>query len=382
MKANKETILSALLEDLYESVTRPEYWQEFLIKVSDALSAKSALLRIENTSMSTVISSVFHGLDPALQKAYRARYIHVDPYVEAMKSLPPGTIQPGEYKISHSDLMKTEYFSDYMRPQDNHHVIGGCICRDEHFSIQFALQRDQLTGAFCQDDVNFLHLLRPHIHRAVNLQKVMGQQGHRLEMSESALERMAVGLLLLNNQGIVEYTNPFAERFLHAQKGIRLFRNKLVAIGNRENLLLQDIIRQAQLDDNSNHYAVGQMLLSENGQGEYNLFAIAYPIRRGQDTFQNIFPQASVALYIGPVEKRTELSQSLLKSFYGLTAAESRLAIELAKGKELKEIADTSHVSLHTVRTQLKSVFSKTRTNRQQDLMRLLTNERWNLAAN
>jgi len=58
----------------------------------------------------------------------------------------------------------------------------------------------------------------------------------------------------------------------------------------------------------------------------------------------------------------------VLGSRFRLTPAETRIAIGIACGKPLADIADTHGITVQTARTQLKSVFSKTRTNRQAQL--------------
>jgi len=63
---------------------------------------------------------------------------------------------------------------------------------------------------------------------------------------------------------------------------------------------------------------------------------------------------------------------SALQKIFGLTSAEARLAVELASGKTPDEIADDTHVSVGTVRKQLASVFAKTDTHRQAELVALL----------
>lgn len=61
-----------------------------------------------------------------------------------------------------------------------------------------------------------------------------------------------------------------------------------------------------------------------------------------------------------------------LQLIFGLTTAEARLAIAIALGRSPEEIADTTNVSTSTVRRQLSSVFQKTGTHRQPELVALL----------
>ena len=61
-----------------------------------------------------------------------------------------------------------------------------------------------------------------------------------------------------------------------------------------------------------------------------------------------------------------------LKTHYRLTPTEIGLAEALFHGETLRDFAEARGRSFNTVRNQLKSVFAKTGTNRQSDLVALI----------
>jgi DNA-binding CsgD family transcriptional regulator len=66
------------------------------------------------------------------------------------------------------------------------------------------------------------------------------------------------------------------------------------------------------------------------------------------------------------------MDQALLTSRFGLTPAETRIALGIARGETLAAIAAAHGISVETARTHLKSVFTKTSTHRQAELAALL----------
>ena len=62
----------------------------------------------------------------------------------------------------------------------------------------------------------------------------------------------------------------------------------------------------------------------------------------------------------------------VLRQVFGLTPAKAALASLLAMGLTLHQAAGTLHVTRETVRSRLKTIFQKTGTHRQADLVRLL----------
>ncbi len=61
-----------------------------------------------------------------------------------------------------------------------------------------------------------------------------------------------------------------------------------------------------------------------------------------------------------------------LQSRFRLTAAETRVALGIARGESLAAIAKMYGISVETARTHLKAVFTKTGTHRQAELAVLL----------
>jgi DNA-binding CsgD family transcriptional regulator len=67
-----------------------------------------------------------------------------------------------------------------------------------------------------------------------------------------------------------------------------------------------------------------------------------------------------------------DLPKDILRTLFGRTRAECRVALLLADGRSPREIAQTVGVSFETVRSQMKSIFAKTNVKRQGELIRLL----------
>jgi DNA-binding CsgD family transcriptional regulator len=62
----------------------------------------------------------------------------------------------------------------------------------------------------------------------------------------------------------------------------------------------------------------------------------------------------------------------LLRSAFGLTGAEAKLAAQLASGDALERAAERLGIAKTTARNQLRAIFSKTGVHRQAELVALL----------
>ena len=81
-----------------------------------------------------------------------------------------------------------------------------------------------------------------------------------------------------------------------------------------------------------------------------------------------------VALFLREIGGRGPISGEFFTRSYGVTPAELRLLDRLAEGKTVSEAGQVLHISLNTVKSHLKSLFAKTGTSRQAELMRLVLN--------
>ncbi len=82
--------------------------------------------------------------------------------------------------------------------------------------------------------------------------------------------------------------------------------------------------------------------------------------------------QEYATLLVVDPRRPTPAPAPILNALYGLTTKESRLAEALLNGETLERFCRTRCVSANTARTQLKSIYQKTGTHRQAELVRTL----------
>lgn len=103
---------------------------------------------------------------------------------------------------------------------------------------------------------------------------------------------------------------------------------------------------------------------------------LATSFKEGFTTFVNQAPPTvednTSTIILLDLDAHPEPNPATLRSLFGFTAAETRLAIELVQGKTPSEIAEEHELSRTTIRSQLASLFSKTQTSRQSELVALL----------
>jgi DNA-binding CsgD family transcriptional regulator len=130
-------------------------------------------------------------------------------------------------------------------------------------------------------------------------------------------------------------------------------------------------VADAKVHADASRYRVMRINDDNSPPPEHTLFAFYNLIVPGKvSAMFGLRAIVMLAFYHPP--SSPSVDESLLAAAFDLTPAECRVAHFLAEGMSPKEIAARVGVQHDTVRKQLQSIYQKTSTNRQPDLIRLL----------
>ena len=217
------------------------------------------------------------------------------------------------------------------------------------------------------DKLKRIRGLLPHIRQAVRVrQELVAAEAHAYADVSELLEQASSGVLFLNRRGIITSANRTARRLLRARDGICAWRGALGAGMPADDARLRSLVARAL--PRLAHTAVGGYMSVRRPAG-LPLIVHVHPVtpRRADFGAERL---AVLVLIRDPDANR--LDPAMVGDVLGLTAAESRVAVLLGMGRSVRDIARELHRSENTVRWTLKNVLSKTNSDRQADLVRLL----------
>jgi DNA-binding CsgD family transcriptional regulator len=179
-----------------------------------------------------------------------------------------------------------------------------------------------------------------------------------------ALNLLSVGVVLIQGDGQVLSANRVAQRILERGDGLSCGGGRLQAFYSHEQAALTRTIAAAVAD-----LPAGSVLTFARPSGGRALSVVVRVLRpEGADGGQ---PRLT-AVFITDPDQEVAAEAQTFTSLYGLTPAEARLASSLVRGMSPAQAAAALGLTINTVRTHLKHIFSKTETRRQSDLVRVL----------
>jgi DNA-binding CsgD family transcriptional regulator len=103
-----------------------------------------------------------------------------------------------------------------------------------------------------------------------------------------------------------------------------------------------------------------------------NLRPLVVRLQRLSGNVADVFSHSVAVALISDPETRPSTSPVSLMKLFSLTRTEALLALDLVAGESPREISEKRGLSYSTVRSHLRSLFEKTGTNRQSDLVSLI----------
>jgi len=356
---------SRLLEVLYSAPLEQDQWEHFLALLCEHTGATLAVFIAADTRLGLSVRSQGGGSEQTAQgiATYNQRYGHSDPFKAEILRNPRQGIFQVEDLLPNEGILRTDIYRDVLEPSGIRYstilMLSLTLRRLEAISIW----RSPDQGPMDEDRNHLLQLLFPHIQKTLEIRQVLGVAQQRIAGAEAMVDASATPTFLLTRQGRVLHHNAAAQSLLLAADALALRDGCLVprvaaAVEPLRRLFLNATFPAA----NHSPFALPRTSAARPLQLLVSPLTPALRDRSGADL---------VLLATDP-EKPVNLPDDALRALFGFSPAQVEVAIGLLMGYTLQEIATLRHVSIGTVRQQVKAILAKTGTTRQADLIRLL----------
>lgn len=362
-----ERVKRELIRLAHASALDPAQLPVLLGEYSKAVGATGSGLVVQDLKNRQGSVSESWGFDPAWERKYAEHYAKTNVWIQRMAAL----LQPGRVLVSHSvisdgELIRTEFYNDFLRPQGIFHSFGAAITREDEVSAYITSVRPKGAGYFKTVEEDICREVIPHLESSLRIRRQFVGLETQVRFLSSALDHMTQGIVIANRDGRILFMNRSAEGMLNPQNGLWIASDGLRALRAEETARLRELLKRAAatIVGNGQHPG-GVMRIWRMGRAPLSV-AVA-PLDTGSN---GSVRHAAAMVTIAAPGPPSGIDARTLQQIFGLTPAEALLTAALAAGKSLKEFTEEAGVSLNTARTHLKNVFAKTGVTRQAALVR------------
>lgn len=362
------------LADIVDSAVYGEAdWSEFSNSLAGAYPGSIAVFQTMNFAQHHLNFCEFTDLDTNDLQAYEEYYAALNPWRHIWTTARSGAIGVSE-QLSPIRLAKhTEFYNDWLRHFQVDAATNMKISAGSGEIVQLMLHYPLgLAPVYDQSVRVIFERLRGNLNRAVALAQSMRASTESAVSAAALMLRSCLPAFLLRDRNRVVAANTHAADLFSQNTGFKVRNDRLDLASDASNLELQKTVerlcRHQQTDVSSIAFATQT--------NHWRLTLCAVPSEPSGGPLAALLPARRSVLVIAtdvsaPMAARFEAPSA--KALFGLTRAEIDLCDRLFAGETLEQAAQNLLVAKETVRTRLKSIFLKTRTSRQAELVLLLS---------
>lgn len=262
--------------------------------------------------------------------------------------------------VSQDEIAQEPYYQELLRPHGNQWFAGVALRADEDVWC-LSIYRTAKQGPFVGAEREQLRKLVEPLSSVARLSRKVA--GIRVAGMVDGLSAIGLAALLLDRYGRVLRMNPEAEAVMPS--GFMMTNGVLSAKERRSAARLASVIAATL---HSPDAAIPPPVAVARPRGR----PLAVQVLPILGEARAAFAEARLLVTIVDPDSRAASPEGHLQSIFGLTVAEAKLATRLGNGQSLSDLAQELGVGKETARTQLRSVFTKTDTSRQAELVAIL----------
>ena len=212
------------------------------------IHAPSAVFLIHDNRHPKGNASVVVGIEPAWIKSYEEYFVTINPWL-ADRPFRRGVTAVGEQILNDRELVQTEFYNDFLRPQNRFYSCGVLTAQDESATSEISALRSRRAGSFTSNEVALFKYLAPHLQCAVRIHNRIAGLESGLSAATAALDRFPTGVVAVNSDAKVILTNRTADAILRGD-GL-MSRDSLRAASRQQTAKLRNGIAAVSMQRDS-----------------------------------------------------------------------------------------------------------------------------------
>jgi DNA-binding CsgD family transcriptional regulator len=369
-----ENLPADTLELIYDAALEPALWQNVLRDIAHKTGGDQGALILQN-QFSGQGDALLANIDPAAIEEFFGYFATRNPMQQnnlkafGKGATPKLSVFTDRDVMTRNELARTEYYNDFMLRFGMESTLMIGLAFDGTDGTSIAITRPPSKDDFGREETELAGALQRHLIRALRIGEKLNSAQLVCSALGDVLQQSGHGVFLTDAKGRIRYANETGSEILTKNDGLSGKDSVLAATSRAHAKKFEAVLAAAAAPERSRR--TGGSLLLPRLSRRHPLSVIAMPMNAGMGA---PFHTGALALVcVTDPDRDTSLpQQQLIRDLFDLTPAETKVAMELLAAEEPKAIAQHLGLSVNTVRVHMASIFRKTRTSRQAELVRLL----------
>jgi len=214
-----------LIDRIYRAALVREEWTGFCSALATAVGGGSVAINLEHPKLGEKGLAYSTGFDPAYRESFRSHYFALEPWETPTSRLPMGALAFGAHLVPDEDVLRSEYYNDWMKPQGFvvGPTLGGVIGVQGVVRSYLGIYRREGAREYGSNEYALCRLLMPHLRRAIEFDRHIRSLEAERTIAFDALDRLSEGLILIDRRGKILACNRVAEEIVALNDGLGHF---------------------------------------------------------------------------------------------------------------------------------------------------------------
>ena len=363
-----------ILASLHEAALDDGRWPAASALIDDALQAEGNALVVGADQPGGDVQIFYAGFyyrgerNTEWERRYFDHYYAWDERIPRLRKLPDSQLVHCRELYTDRELKSSPAYNVALSVGHTQDSINVRLDGPSGSRIVWVVNDPVGTGDWSSRQIELIRRLLPHVRHYVSVRQALADAGALGSSFDELLAATGCGIVQLDWRGRIVAANDRARELLRAGDGLLDGGGLLSARWPEDDADLQRLVARA-LPPYGSPGAAGSMMVKRSGK-QPPLKLQVVPASSREEEFR-AWPVAALVFVTHP-RGPTRLNPGSVKAALGLTPAESRVAVLLAEGKTVGQIAAAVGREQSTIRTHVQHIFGKLGITRQVDLVRLV----------
>ena len=357
------------IETTYKAAADPEIWPEALTAIAACLDdVGSILVYGRNDGRFGAICSTSLG---AMAEEYHDRWTGSD--LRGQRAYERGyfisrDVITDRDVVSEAEMETHPFYADFLSRHGLRYFAAASVSPSPRLSVALSIQRRADKSPYTAEELELTGRLARHVEQAMRLGMDLLDSDALKTTLALALERAAFGVIALDAGARAVYANPFAASALSDVLDLSGLRVR--ALNAADDRKLSEALRRSLVAGASLSDPLEAPLILKRADGRRPVILRLLPTQAAEHA--GLSGAARLLVIANDFENDAEVDLTIIRDALSLTLSEARVAAAVGSGKSPRTAAAGLGLAEETVRSVLKTIYSKVGISRQSELALLI----------
>ena len=368
-----QDVFEHILASLYEAMLDDTRWPAVSALIDEAcgLTGNGLLVRAgpQDDARVQFVGAYYRGQRREdLEREYLVDYHPIDERVPRFRQLPDSRLVPVNELYTAEELKASPTYNEMLRRAGLQNSLNVRIDEPDGSHIIWGPFDPVDSEGWKDSRITMVTRLLPHIRQFVRVRKALVRAQARDTAVTALLDNRQLGVVHLDRRGRIMAANDRARLILRQRDGLSDRDGVLRAREPDDQGRLERLVAAAL--PTSGPVAVSGSMVLRRASVLLPLVVHVKPVGVPQPDY-GAWPVAALVLIVEP-GRQHRVDPGLVAATLGLTPGESQVAVWLAEGRKVDEMARATGHTRNAIYWHLKQIYQKLHISRQADLVRLV----------